>query len=186
MNFKDKETMKNNIERLIQDREAKLAIKMKEVKEIEDEIERLNDIYKNTIKSELELVLYKINTTHPMPEDENEMENTFIIYNPELEKVYEIVRKGKERNSIPKDMIDLTHYLFKSAIPQNMWPEKPLQDDNINNTIKNDIIQIKCFIERIKEIKKCESWEEIRENMKNVLSSYNYNLFNDNNNKTLK
>ena len=162
MNIDDKRKSINDIERLINDRENKISKKRKEIAKIQEEINTLKKLYERIGKSDFKALLFKIDTTHPMPDDEDEMETTYIIYDVESDKIYNKTITGKNRNKIPEDLTDYTDLFKELGMPNRIWPDKPMNNEEYLEIIKKAYIILNTYVNEVRSKYNCQTWEEVK------------------------
>ncbi len=156
MTIKEKEIVRHNLTRLIKDRQSKLTRNKRKNKEIEEELANLKEIYNIVLKSEFQIVMYRIDTSN------KEEETTYIIYDVEENKVYEIKKQGINREIVPDGIEDYSELFADIGDRYNIWKSYPLEEHIYNNIITLSVIMFKKIIEEIQNKYDCNTWEELK------------------------
>lgn len=162
MNINEKAQLRSDIERLIKNRESILAKSKRRNLEVEEELNIFKKIYDNYLKSEFQIVLFKIDTTGKDIQTDDEKETTYIIYDVELNNVYEIKKHGNERDFTPEDIDDYTELFADIGMKFNIWEAYPIKEEDYVNMVSRSIVLFKKIIEEIKSKYDCNTWEDLR------------------------
>ena len=143
-----------NLERL-----KKIIIRKKQlIEERKNELKELEEKYYKDSKSELPILLFSVDTTLPMPDDESDYEYRYLYYYPDFEKVD--YRIGDYHRDLLPNTIDLRESFKNIGIPKRVWPEDPYLEYKNETQIGIDII--KAIIDNILN-NNINSWTELKE-----------------------
>ena len=124
-----------------------------------NELKELEEKYYKDSKSELPILLFSVDTTLSMPDDESDYEYRYLYYYPDFEKVD--YRIGDYHRELLPNTIDLRESFKNIGIPKRFWPGDPYLEYKNETQIGVDII--KAIIDNILNNNNINSWTELKE-----------------------
>ncbi|MCI8446548.1 MAG: hypothetical protein HFH31_03525 [Bacilli bacterium] len=112
----------NALEKIMKLQKLKEEIKQKkiEIKEKEKELMELQAQYDAENTSELPILLFLVNQTLPMPDDEYDYQYEYIYYCPDLDDI-KCFTKHRKNEFLP-NTIDLRAQFESLGMPKRVWP----------------------------------------------------------------
>ena len=105
----------NKLRKIVED----IKQKQKQIQDAQIELNKLKEQYEIENNSQLPILLFVIDQTLPMPDDECDLEYQYIYYFPDLD-VIKCLIKNKENDFLP-NTIDLREQFVNFGVPQKEW-----------------------------------------------------------------
>mgnify|MGYP004515329891 CR=1 FL=1 len=133
--------------------------KESEIKNKQNELHTLKEQANKINESELPILLFTINETLPMPEDERDWEYEYVYYCPDLDEV-KYIHKHKNNELLPNS-IDLRNSFKIMGMPEHIWPSTIQSDPENYNKIEVVVSYLKDVINDLFKSQAINSWEEL-------------------------
>lgn len=143
----------------IQQKELEIKNKQNELHTLKEQVNKINE-------SELPILLFTINETLPMPDDEKDWEYEYVYYCPDLDEV-KYVYKHRNNELLPNS-IDLRNTFKIVGMPEHIWPGSIQSDPENYNKVEFVISYLKDTINNLFETQTINSWKELAPYLNNL------------------
>lgn len=125
----------------------------------ENELKQLEEKYNKDSKSELPILLFSVDTTSPMPDDESDYEYRYFYYYPDLNDIKIMV--GNYKKELLPNTIDLRESFKNIGMPKKFWSGLPFLEYKNETQFGVDII--KTIIDNILNNNIINTWAELKD-----------------------
>lgn len=130
--------------------------KEKHIGEQKEELKMLRDEYNKEQESELPILLFQIDETLPMPDDERDWCFENVYYCPDIDEIKCIVEHKREK--LLPNAIDLRKNFEDFGIPKEKWPGGAYE---YSDSIQNAIAVLKAKINDLIASVDMNSWNDL-------------------------
>jgi len=140
------------LNKLIQEKQLLINKENQELLILEEELKKIK-------QSELPILLFVIDETLPMPDDERDICYEYIYYFPDLDEVEYLI--GHNYNQPLQNSLDLRSYFEKMGIPKRIWPGSVRSTVENRTKIELAISYLKNMIDDLFKTYDIKSWSEL-------------------------
>ncbi len=137
--------------------EGAIKEKQKQIRQDEIELEKLKKQYDIENVSQLPILLFMINTTLPMPDDEDDWKYKYIYYCPDLDNIKCIERNRK--NDFLQNTVDLREQFEDFDVPKKCWIGNCYYENQ--DAIMQAVSILKSNIDEIFNSRNIDSWSDL-------------------------
>lgn len=143
--------------------------KRKQIKQEQEELQILEEAYKKGQEPSLPILLFVIDETLPMPNDERDYNYEYVYYCPDLDDIKCIVEHKMEK-FLPNS-IDLRESFMDMGVPKKVFPGRVY---NYGNEIKEAVSILKNEINSFMLANMDSSWDSLGTFLVNKLNEKDY------------
>ena len=169
MNRIEKIVKVNALKKLINDKEKQIAEEEKQLKDLKQMLQQEK-------KSVIPILLFSIDRTLPMPDDERDYEYEYVYYYPDLDETDIKTATWYSKNSFLDNVIDMREFFKKVGIPSRIWPEGIYQYDK---QLSFAVSQLKTIIDDLFASHSINSWNDLALLLNEVSKYYDLPKYNE-------
>lgn len=130
--------------------------KREHISQEQEDLKKLEEMYRKEQESSLPILLFVIDETIPMPDDESDYNYEYVYYCPDLDGIKCIVEH--EKGKLLTNAVDLRNSFMYMGVPEKAFPRKAR---NYSNEINKAVSIVKNEVNSFMASNNDSSWDEL-------------------------